>query len=617
MCAAQEHRGPDARGMHRSDGVCLGVQRLRIIDLQTGDQPIYNEDGSVAVILNGEIYNFAELRRRLQRRGHRFATNADTEVIAHLYEERGDDLVQELRGMFAFAVWDLRRRRLLLARDRVGKKPLFYADVEGQLSFASELQALMVDDEIPRQLDPSSIDCYLAYGYIPAPWSVWRHVRKLPPAHTLVWEEGRSTTRAYWRLKYANKVSGDPRELEEELRRLVRAAVRRRMTSDVPVGAFLSGGVDSSIVVAEMAAYSPQPVKTFSIGFSEQRYDELPRARVVAERFSTDHREFVVKPDAIEILPRLIRHYGEPYADSSAIPSFYLAELTSRSVTVALNGDGGDESFAGYLRHVANSVTSRLDRLPEGLRQRIAGIARKIPPGADGRGLAPYARRLLVSADRNAVDRYADHVSIFGAQERQSLMDPGFRSSIDPARAQRFIRKPWFTAECDHPLDVLLAVDVSTYLPHDLLVKVDTATMAHSLEARSPLLDQEVMEFAAALPVQAKVALLRKKRLLRRAYAGEVPASTLRGRKRGFAVPLSSWFRGELRDRVQHGILARDAPVRRYFAPGALESTVDQHVSGRVDRSAQIWALLVLSEWHQAERQPGTSWPTGLGIGAR
>src|SRR5262245_2835700 len=321
MCERQAHRGPDSRGIHRSEGVTLGIQRLRVIDLETGDQPIYNEDRSVAVVLNGEIYNFPELRAELERRGHSFYTKTDTEVIAHLYEERGPKLVEELNGMFAFAVWDEPRRRLLLARDRVGKKPLFYAQGDGWLSFASELTALTADPDVRTEIDASSIDCYLAYGYIPAPWSIWSEVHKLRPAHTLVWENGETETERYWELDYSHKRADDRRQLEEELRERIGAAVRRRMISDVPLGAFLSGGVDSSIVVSEMAAASTQPVKTFSIGFEEEEYDELPRARVIAERFGTEHHEFMVEPDAIDLVPKLVRHYGEPYADSSAIPT--------------------------------------------------------------------------------------------------------------------------------------------------------------------------------------------------------------------------------------------------------------------------------------------------------
>jgi asparagine synthase (glutamine-hydrolysing) len=599
MCERQAHRGPDSRGIHRTEGVTLGIQRLRVIDLETGDQPIYNEDRSVAVVLNGEIYNFLELRAELERRGHSFYTRTDTEVIAHLYEERGPQLVEELNGMFAFAVWDERRRRLLLARDRVGKKPLFYAEGDGWLSFASELPALMADADVRTEIDPSSIDCYLAYGYIPAPWSIWRDVRKLRPAHTLVWENGQARTEGYWRLDYSRKRTESRRELEEELRERIGAAVRRRMISDVPLGAFLSGGVDSSIVVSEMAAASSQPVKTFSIGFEEEEYNELPRARVIAERFATDHHEFVVQPDAIALLPKLVRHYGEPYADSSAIPTFYLAEVTRRHVTVALNGDGGDESFAGYLRYVANSLTGHLDGVPRSLRRGVAAAGRALPHTPGSKSLLSRAQRLLVSLDADAIGRYRRHVSIFNDAERTELLDPEFRASVDRSRAPGVIATPWLAASGTSMLDRLLEVDVNTYLPEDLLVKVDIASMAYSLEARSPLLDPEVMEFGASLPSREKASLGRKKYLLRRAYRGRIPDSILDGAKKGFGVPLGAWFRGDLEGFAREILLDRTTLDRGYLSGAAVHSILDAHVAGEGDRSLQLWALVMLESWHR------------------
>jgi asparagine synthase (glutamine-hydrolysing) len=613
MCERQVHRGPDSRGIHRSDGIALGIQRLRIIDLETGDQPIYNEDRSVAVVLNGEIYNFQELRADLERRGHSFYTRSDTEVIAHLYEERGPELVNELNGMFSFAVWDERRRRLLLARDRVGKKPLFYAEGNGWLGFASELPALMVDPEVRAEIDPSSIDCYLAYGYIPAPWSIWRDVRKLRPAHTLVWENGETTIERYWQLDYSRKRTEGRRELEEELRERLGAAVRRRMISDVPLGAFLSGGVDSSIVVSEMAAASPRPVKTYSIGFEEEEYNELPRARMIAERFSTDHHEFVVQPDAIELVPKLVRHYGEPYGDSSAIPSFYLAELTRRHVTVALNGDGGDESFAGYLRYVANSLTGHLDQVPRPARSAVAALGRALPRRPGAKTLLSRARRLLVSVDADSIERYSRHVSVFNAAERAELLDPDFRASLDTSRAPGVIAGPWRAASGTSMLDRLMEVDVNTYLPEDLLVKVDIASMAYSLEARSPFLDPLVMEFAASLRPRDKASLGRKKLLLRSAYRGRVPDSILDGAKRGFGVPLGAWFRGDLQGYARELLLDRTTLDRGYLNESAVRSILDAHAAGEGDRSLQLWALVMLESWHRdlggratADRDPSS-----------
>jgi asparagine synthase (glutamine-hydrolysing) len=598
MCERQAHRGPDSRGVYSGDGVGLGIQRLRVIDLETGDQPVYNEDRSVVVVLNGEIYNYRELRRELEGRGHSFSTHGDTEVIVHLYEEEGPGLVQRLSGMFAFALWDERRRRLLIARDRVGKKPLFYSDRSGSLSFASELGALMADPAIPREVDPAAIDCYLAYGYIQAPRSIWRAVKKLPPAHTLVWEDGSTRIERYWRLDYSQKANAPLPELEEELRRHVSAAVRRRMIADVPLGALLSGGVDSAVVVSEMAAAASQPVKTFSIGFSQEEFNELPLARLTAERFGTDHEEFMVEPDAIEIVPKLVRHYGEPFADSSAIPSFYLAELTRRQVTVALNGDGGDESFAGYLRYVANSLSGGLDLVPRPLRRGAAAAAERLLRIGDARGVRSYGRRFLTSVGEDAPGRYADHVCIFNRTERQALLDePAPAATV--AETADVIAGPWRGASGRGRLDALLETDVDTYLPGDLLVKMDIASMAYSLEARSPLLDPELMQFAASLPARHKARVASKKWILRRAYRGRVPDQVLDGKKRGFGVPLGAWFRHELRDFTRDVLLdpvtlgrglTREAPVRELL---------DQHQIGGADRSMQIWALLMLELWHR------------------
>ena len=603
MCAAQVHRGPDSRGIHLEEGVGLGIQRLRVIDIETGDQPIYNEDRTVAVVLNGEIYNFRELREELRAKGHTFSTAGDTEVIVHLYEEHGARLVERLNGMFAFALWNERERKLLIGRDRVGKKPLYYCARDGELSFASELAALTQDPDVPREIDPSSVDEYLAHGYIQAPASIWRDVRKLPPAHTLTWQNGRTEVERYWRLDFSRKLDGERPELEAELRRLVSAAVERRMIADVPLGAFLSGGIDSSVVVSEMALHSPRPVQTFSIGFADEGYNELPRARLTAERFGTDHHEFHVQPDTVDLLPTLVRHYGEPYADSSAIPTFYLAEQTREHVTVALNGDGGDESFAGYLRHPANALTAWVDAIPAGLRAGVAGASRRLLDSRERRSARVYARRYLTTLAADAPDRYAAHIGIFDAAERGAVLDRGFAATVDPTRSPAVIRGPWESATGSSRLDVLLQTDVETYLPGDLLTKVDIATMASSLEARSPLLDYELMEFAAALPPALKSRFAAKKRILRSAYADRIPAEVLDGPKRGFGVPIGSWFRNELRGWVRDVLLTGD-PAGGILDRVEVERLVDEHQAGRGDRSMQIWSLLCLTQW---QREPGAS----------
>ena len=600
MCAGLEHRGPDSRGVHASEGAGLGIQRLRVIDLETGDQPIYNEDRTVAVVLNGEIYNYRELRDRLQRSGHRFATQGDTEVIVHLYEEEGPACVRSLHGMFAFALWDLERRQLLLARDRVGKKPLFYAQRPGRLSFASELGALMQDPEISRAVDHRAIDCFLAYQYVPAPYSAFRAVRKLPPASTLVYKDGRATIERYWRLDYGRKRAvGDPRELHEEIRDSIRRAVRRRMIADVPLGAFLSGGIDSSAVVAAMAEESSHPVKTFSIGFENEAFNELAHARRIAELFETEHHEFVVRPDAIDIAPKLVRHYGEPFADSSAIPSFYLAELTRRHVTVALNGDGGDESFAGYTRYVANLMAHRLDTLPLPVRRAMSAVGERMPTNRNASSTLSRARRLARSLSLDPPARYARHMSYFDMFEREELYTDEYKELVGASAAPQVIADPWYAATGESPIDVMLEVDVETYLPGDLLVKMDIATMAYSLEARSPLLDHEFMEMAAALPASCKLRGREKKVLLRDALRGWLPSEILDRPKQGFGVPIVDWFRNELRGYVEEILLDGSSRERGYFRESYVKSLLDRHVRGTEDASYRIWALLMLELWHR------------------
>jgi asparagine synthase (glutamine-hydrolysing) len=596
MCVALEHRGPDSRGVHAHGSVGLGIQRLRVVDLEGGDQPIYNEDKSVAVVLNGEIYNFRELRRRLERAGHRFRTDGDTEAIVHLYEEEGVECVRSLDGMFAFALWDEPRRRLLIARDRVGKKPLFYALREGALTFASELRALLQDDEVPRDIDEQALDCYLAYGYVPAPLSAFRAVRKLPPATSMVYEGGDVALRRYWQLDYSRKHEvEDPRELHAPLLENLRTAVRRRLVADVPVGAFLSGGIDSSAVVAAMAEETAGPVRTFSIGFDSERFDELAHARVVSQLFGTEHEELHVRPDAIEVAPRIARHHGEPFADSSAIPSFYLAELTRRHVTVALNGDGGDESFAGYTRYAANVLAARFERTPASLRRLGSRLASRLPRGEQS--LRSRARRLGASLDLDGPSRYERYVSLFDRDRRAWLYRPEHAATLGgPRIASEAIAEPWRETSARSRLDLLLDVDVRTYLPGDLLAKIDIATMAHSLEARSPFLDPEMMQFAAAIPARMKLRGMEKKLVLRDALRAWLPDSILDRPKQGFSVPLAEWLRGDLREYSHEILLDPSSLSRERFRPGAVRELLDGHLAGE-DHSHRIWALLMLELW--------------------
>jgi asparagine synthase (glutamine-hydrolysing) len=607
MCAAQIHRGPDSSGFHDGEGVVLGVRRLAIIDVAHGDQPIANEDGSVVVVLNGEIYNFRTLRKELEARGHRFATDADTEVIVHLYEEHGRRLVEHLRGMFAFALWDARERRLLLARDRVGKKPLYYwHDPAGGLGFASELAALLEDRRIPRRLDPRAIDAYLTLLYVPHPLSAIAGVRKLPPASTLVWQDGRVEIEPYWRLEYGPKEPGSPTEITERIRAHLREAVSLRLVSERPLGAFLSGGVDSTAVVATMAELSSQPVKTFAIGFGSDRFNELPHARRVAELFGTDHAEHVVEPDALAVLPKLITHYGDPFADSSAIPSYYVAEMASREVTVALNGDGGDESFAGYNRYISNAMAERLEVLPRAARRALAGLASLTPQPLIENGTAARLRRLALSLPLSPHERYAMRMSSFGDGSRRQLYAPGFAELVGPSFASELYGDAWRTSDAASAVDRMLDVDVRTYLPGDLLVKMDIATMAHSLEARSPLLDHKLMEMAARLPVPSKVRGTTTKTALKDSLRGTVPGDLLDRPKWGFSVPLAEWLRGPLEPVTREVLLDRRTESRGLFRPESVRRLLNEHRDGQANHASELWLLLVLELWQRRfiEREP-------------
>jgi asparagine synthase (glutamine-hydrolysing) len=599
MCAALEHRGPDSRGLHVEGQVGLGIQRLRVIDLRTGDQPIYNEDGSVVVVLNGEIYNFRELRRDLLRRGHRFATEGDTEVIAHLYEEMGPRCVEALHGMFGFALWDHGERRLLLARDRVGKKPLYYAARPGALSFASELGALMQDPEIPREADAAALDAYLAYRWIPAPASAFAAARKLRAATYMVLDETGLRTERYWRLNFSAKLQfPGVAERNEEIRNQVRRAVGRRMISDVPLGAFLSGGVDSSIVVAAMAEQSAEPVRTFSIGFTNDEYNELPQARLVAERFATEHHEYVVEPDAVEILPRIVRHYGEPFADPSAVPSFYLAEMARREVTVALNGDGGDETFAGYSRYAANVLLARAERLPAGTRRLLARAVGLLPPSGRIESRVSRLRRLLAVLALDAPARYAAYMTELNGLDREQLYTPEYRRTLSENAVLEVVWGPWRESTATDIVDRMLDVDTLTYLTDDLLTKMDIATMAHSLEGRSPLLDHEFMEFAASLPRTDKLSGRSYKVGLKAAARGWVPDEILDAPKRGFRLPIHDWLRGELRGYAHDVLLDSAAIARGHFNRAYVERLLSEHATGRFDHSQGIWTLLMYELWH-------------------
>ena len=613
MVQSLRHRGPDDEGFFfwpevQNGGsgqvrVALGHRRLAIIDLAGGKQPMSNEDGTVWVIFNGEIYNFRALRADLEKKGHRFRSRSDTEVLVHLYEELGPEMLRELNGMFAFALWDCRESRLLLARDRCGEKPLFYWQHDHGVAFASELKALLQVPGIPREVDPLAIDLFLTYQYIPHPYTIYRGIRKLPPGHFLCWKEGQVESGAYWNPHFQTEVEYQPAKAREELRELLTDAVRIRLESDVPLGAFLSGGIDSTIIVGLMQRQSREPVHTFSIGFPVREYDETHYAREAASFLGTVHREYRVEPDAVAILPKLIWHYDEPFADSSAIPTWYLAEKTRQHVTVALTGDGGDELFAGYPRYHAVRLGQWVDKLPLSVRQFLTGPLLEILPRS-ARFKSPWRRlrRFLEQLRLPPLDRYLQWIGIFPDNLRQQLYTRKLLDQLESVpgyRAGFFLEEAFKRVAGRDLVTAIMLVDLLTYLPCDLMTKVDIASMAHSLECRQPFLDPRVVEFAAALPLEAKLRGFRGKRLLKETFADLLPPKIRRRGKMGFGVPLDSWFRGPLLPLVEQVVAGPRAMARGIFRPEVVRQLIQEHLEHRRDHSYRLWALLVLELWLQ------------------
>jgi asparagine synthase (glutamine-hydrolysing) len=593
MCDVMRHRGPDDDGLYVEPGVALGMRRLSIIDLATGHQPIHNEDRSVWVVFNGEIYNYRELRDALEAAGHVFYTSSDTETIVHGYEEWGEGVFSRLRGMFAIAIWDVRARTLLVGRDRAGIKPLYYGEAHGRLFFGSEAKCLLVNPEIDRELDPAALDHYLAYLYTPRDRAIFRGIRKLLPGHYLRLRDGRIAVERYWQLPVGETFRGSESEALEQLEATLATAVESHMLSDVPLGAFLSGGIDSSVVVALMTRASQRPVKTFAIGFDESEFNELPHARRVAEHLGTEHHEFVVRPDATAILDRLIWHFDEPFADSSAIPTWYVSELARQHVTVVLSGDGGDELFGGYDRYLPHPRVQSFDRIAPGVGRAVASAAwRALPHGARG-------KNFLRHVARDAQGRYLDSVTFYHADERQALLSPEMRGALDAWSAETFFRTPFDRlSRLPFPAQ-MMAFDFETYLPEDCLTKVDRMSMAHSIESRVPLLDHLVIEFAAALPVSMKIQGNRRKHLLKELAFRLVPRELLDRPKQGFGVPIGHWFRGSMREVFGDVLRSTSARQRDYFNAPFVDRILDEHLTGQRDHSLRLWQLVVFELWHR------------------
>ncbi|MEO3812785.1 asparagine synthase (glutamine-hydrolyzing) [Sphaerisporangium sp. B11E5] len=598
MCDALVHRGPDAEGYHDDAHAGLGMRRLAVVDVAGGTQPVYNEDRTVVAVYNGELYNFPDLRRELIARGHRFTGEGDSECLVHAYEEFGDDLVHRLRGMFAFALWDTRRGRLLLARDRVGKKPLYWRAGGASLWFGSELKSLLRDPAVPRELDPVALHHYLTYQYVPAPWSIYEGVRKLPPGHLLVWQDGVTEVRRYWRLDSAPRPAGTEAEEAERLRELLLEATRVRMVSERPLGAFLSGGLDSSAVVAAMARQASGPVKTFTIGFEDQAFDERRYARMVAERYGTDHHELVVSRPGTELLPELTWHYDEPFADSSAIPSFCVARLSRAHVVVALNGDGGDECLGGYRRYAAMARLRRVP-VPEAARPWLRRLGVAVHSRAPARSRLRDAGRVVELLGLPPALRYARLMSCFGPAQKAALYTDALRERVAGVDSYALLEDAFAASRAATDVGRLIDVDIATYLPGDLLVKMDIATMGNSLEARSPFLDHHLLEWAARLPLELKIRSGTTKYLLKRAVAPWLPAEVIDRRKAGFGVPLARWLRGGLREPAYDVLTDHTARSRGLFRPAAVTRLLRAHDAGH-DHADRIWALMQFELWHRA-----------------
>ncbi len=594
MNATLAHRGPDDEGLFARGRVALAARRLSIIDLDGGHQPIANEDGSVVVVQNGEIYNYRELARELEGRGHRFRTGSDTEVLVHLYEEHGDAFVERLRGMFAIALWDDRRGRLLLARDRFGIKPLYYRFAGGDLSFASELKAMLEQPGFSRAIDPEALAAYLAFNSIPAPLTIFAEARKLPQGHLLSWEDGQTELTRFARPApvAADRVrEGSAASLAAELREVLEDSIRAHLVADVPVGVLLSGGVDSGAITALAAAQSSQPLKTFSIGFEEAGFDELDRARLVAERYGTDHHELVLRPDAVELLPRLVESFDEPFGDSSALPTHLVSELAASEVKVALSGEGGDELFGGYYTYVADLLAPRVGRLAA-----LAAPLAEALPSSDRRvGFDYKAKRFARGARLPPLERHHAWKEIFSPPTRAALL--GARNPAwDPVDLYRERYAETAGAE---PIARMQDVDLGIYTVDDLLVKTDRLSMANSLELRVPFLDQRVAEFALALPRPLRVRGFAKKRLLRQALAPLLPKEVVGGRKQGFSIPVAAWLRGPMQPFAREVLSRANLERQGCLDPATVTRLLDAHCSGREDLSRQLWGLMSLTLWFE------------------
>ncbi len=600
MTSGMEHRGPDADGFHIDEvrQVFLGHRRLSIIDLPGGSQPMYNEDGSVGIVFNGEIYNHLALRAELESKGHVFKTRCDTESIIHAYEEYGERVAEKLVGMFAFAIWDNRRGRLLLVRDRLGIKPLYYCTRDGRISFASELGALMLGKHSQGRVSLQALSDYLTYKYIPDPATIYEDVFSLQPGHQLVWQDGGARIASYWNVSYGDELPLTEEDAGEQLMALLTEAVRCRLMSDVPLGAFLSGGVDSSVVVALMSKLSDNRVKTFTIGFEDKSYSELPHAALVARHLGTEHHEMVVRPDAVSLVDRLIEHFGQPFADSSAIPTYLLSQFTRKSVTVALSGDGGDEVFAGYETYRAWRAMQYYRHVPWFLRRGLVRpVVNRLPVSHRDVSFDLKAKRFIKGDGLTPTRRHLLWMTQLDDDVKRSVLGQKAAQLLEAARVLEEV-----PAQPEHELKRVQYLDTKVYLPGDILVKVDRMSMAHALEVRVPLLDHRVVEFAARLPVRYKLRNLTTKYILKKAAASWLPASIPKRPKKGFSVPMARWLREDLREMLLDTLSPGTIRSQGFFEPKCVARLVKEHQDKIFDRSRELWTLMVFTRWCAALR---------------
>lgn len=597
MCDTLVHRGPDDEGYYINKNIGLGMRRLSIIDINTGHQPISNEDEKIWIVFNGEIYNYRLLREDLEKKGHRFKTNSDTEVIIHLYEDYGADCLKYLRGMFAFAIWDTEKERLFLARDRVGKKPLVYAIINNSVIFASELKAIIQDDTVNKELDLDALDQYLSFQFVPAPYTIFKGIKKLPPASYLICEKGNISIKRYWELDFNNKIIVSEDEYAERILKELEEAVKLRMISDVPIGALLSGGVDSSAVVAIIARLSDKPIKTFSIGFEEEEYSELKYAKIVAERFKTEHHEFIVKPNIIEILPELSWYYDEPFADKSAVPSYYIAKEAGKHVKVVLIGDGGDEAFAGYERY--NQGNNAASLLPSSIRGQLIrqAINNYFKIADSSKVISKMMKKIALNLF--TVSRSIIFPEFFSGRDKYNLYNHNTREALNNSISNKIDELLEGVADIKEPIDAMVNIDFKHYLSGDLLVKMDIASMANSIEARSPFLDHKLLEFSMNIPCSFKIKNGVRKYILKRALSDILPDEILNRNKMGFSIPLIYWFRNGLKGFAYQTILDNSEGIKQFFNLNYVKQLLDEHVSGRKNHAQRIWALIVFEMWYR------------------